>query len=117
MASLGIIVVCPLLCVVYNGGPFIRPYAYVDSVKSVTHSSEAARIATTMWGFRLDIFDERHSMISRTHLPSFPDLNEFNSPSGRFVFFSADGSQLYVIIQAQVNAGMANHFGLVSYRP
>ncbi len=37
------------------------------------------------------------------------------APQGRFVFYSADGSKHFVVIQADPSAALANDFGVVTY--
>jgi len=65
---------------------------------------------------RVELFDASDLSLERKlALPAF-SLGSTSAPArGRFVFFNDLGTRLYVIVEADPAAGLANGFGLVSF--
>lgn len=101
----------------------------VGWVVSLSHSSETDKVAVIrqdqpyfgmdpLRDTELEIFDYDFLTPDGTvSLPHFPAGSMTYPSHGRFVFFSADGSQLFAIVEADAAANAAEDFGIAVLSP
>jgi hypothetical protein len=103
----------------YNGSLSMN-----DIVTSLDHSSDAGKIVAVSgvpWFAEPDdvafhVYDDAFLAYERTVLePEFRVGSTFFRGESRFVFFSADGSRVYLVTQAPGEAALLEDFGVATY--
>jgi hypothetical protein len=81
-------------------------------VTYVAHSQSAGRVAF-LRGDQLNLVMYDGLQLTRPlYLPKFLPASDVTS-SGKFLFYNASGTKLYVIVQADPSAGLSKDFGIV----
>lgn len=88
--------------------------------RSLAHSAASDRIAAVPRGnvqsqeTYVMLYDaESYGVVGQRPLPTFMAGGNAVPTSGRFVFFSEDGAELYVLVEAVSDQRLARRFGLV----
>lgn len=106
--------------------PQAASYAKIGALEGITgvaaldHSSSRGRIAVVpraadpQLQTLIDLFDDAsYARLSRAALPSFSVPGRTIQSRGLFVFFSNDGVEVYVLVEAMASSPLSARFGLV----
>jgi hypothetical protein len=105
--------------------PYLTTVAGADPIQSFAESPELKRVAiirgpSSWWsptdeGVVLSYDDEYFNPVGRFVLAGFPIGSYTFNSHGRWVFFSADGTALYAIVQAEEGSDALNDFAIQTF--
>jgi hypothetical protein len=97
----------------YNG-----KFSNTNSVKFAAHSQKASQVVVIPGtnDTTVQIYDANYfSLQDSKTLPNFSVNAQNYLAHGRFVFYNADSTKFFAVVQADSASGLVNDFGIVSY--
>jgi len=105
---------------IYNGA-----LNELNAIENLSHSSESNKVVAIPEAGRftagtedteIQIYDyDFLAFDNRTDLPNFPVGDTSYLSHGRFVYHNGPGSEFYVVVQADADAGLLYDFGIVTF--